>query len=182
MKNTRIIAVKFKISDKKSFQELLEIVDRNRWEKIRRMGIGSFSESDVPDEEEEDDEEQGELTADDVRVVLYAAPSSFATSIIEMAKSETVIAHFTDAEKMISFCIDHKLSCILIDMDPPTDCFQSTDIYVALSMLATQTSCYICTKHHNSAQVETLKKRGAKIVSKPILRKQVVSLLKGKYI
>ncbi len=155
--------------DNRSLEELFAIVERNRWERLRSQHL-SDEESASPADQEVD----ADISPEDVKVVLFGTEGPFAFSMIEMFRQETVIAFFDDPERMISFCLSHKIKKFLLDLDPPTDCYKSTDIFNALKMLMPDCSPFLCTKRPNSLEAGTLRFQGAAMIEKPILRKDVV--------
>jgi hypothetical protein len=166
----------FKSSDKKKVDEILSIAERNRMDRLRKPGRAD--EVREHDANGNDYQNGSELTADDVRVVLFAAPSLFATSIIKMAETETVITHFEDHDAMMSFCMEHsRLSKVFIDLDPPSDVNKAINVYMELSMAMPAIKQFVFTIDKSSSVAETLKLRGGVVVQKPILRKQFLELL-----
>ncbi len=153
--------------DKETLDELLEIIERNRWDRLRKRQL----ENEIS--EENFDFEDEEVSPDNVRLVLFGAESSFTKSLIEMFRIITVIGYFRDPENMITFCLDHSVPNILFDVDPPTDCYQVMDIFASVKMLIPSIRTFVCTGRKNSVEVEHLKMYGATILEKPILRNKV---------
>lgn len=146
---------------------LLEIIERNRWEKLRQQTNGT-QEEDVYEYNESDD-----LNAKDVKLVLYSAPSPLADSLIAMLSRETVICAFSDPEKLISFCNKFYILFVMMDLDPPTDIHMAFDVFSALSIINPSITFFACTKRINSKEKEYLLKNGVNILEKPVLRKQI---------
>ena len=154
--------------DKESFDKLLEIIDRNRWDRLRKRQ--EQVDSNVVDALESDDTE---LSPDTVRVVLFGTECPFIHSMIEMLRKETVIAFLSDPEKMITFCMDHPIPNVIIDIDPPSDYHLVMDAFASVRILLPDTRIFACSSRKNSIEVEHMKMHGATILDKPILRKQV---------
>lgn len=158
----------------KSLEELISIVERNRWNRLQQRGflIGKSADLNI-DANSFEEPQTDNLTADEVKLVLFSSPSAFTFSIIEMFKVETVIAHFQDPEEMIAFCLDHSKRIILLDLDPPTDSRIVNDVFVSLYMLLSPLQAFACTSRKDSVEAKGIELRGASIIAKPILRKQV---------
>lgn len=153
--------------DKETLEELLAIIERNRWDRLRKRQL----ENEISEENIDFEDEQ--ISPDSVRVILFGAESPFIKSMIEMFRVITVIGYFRDPENMISFCLDHQVPNILFDVDPPTDCYQVMDIFASVKMLIPSVRIFVCTGRKNSVEVEHLKMYGAAILEKPILRNKV---------
>ncbi len=146
---------------------LLEIIERNRWDVLRR-------ETERKEQEEEYDEDDSEeITARDVKIVLYAAPSPLTNSLVAMFRKETVISVFDDPEKLISFCSKYLTQYVMMDLDPPSNSHMALDVFTALRIINQNITFFACTKHVNSKEKEYLIKNGVNILEKPILRKQI---------
>lgn len=154
--------------DKESVDKLLEIIERNRWDRLRKRQEQGESVS-----EEQFETDTVDLSPDNVKVVLFGTESPFISSMIEMMRVETVIAYIDDPEKMITFCMDHPVQNILFDCDPPSDCHLIMDAFASVRMLLPSARVFGCTSRKSSLEVEHLKLHGAIILDKPILRKQV---------
>jgi hypothetical protein len=154
--------------DKESFDKLLEIIDRNRWDRLKKRQ----EQLDNIDEEELESDNT-ELTPDAVKVVLFGAECPFIHSMIEMLRTETVIAFLSDPEKMITFCMDHPIPNVIIDIDPPSDYHVVMDAFASVRILLPETRIFACSSRKSSIEVEHMKMHGATILDKPILRKQV---------
>jgi len=150
---------------------LLEIIERNRWEKIRRL----TKERDETTEETEP--EDGEIKPDDVRIVVFASETPFSKSLEIMLSDETVIADFNDPEKAINFICDNNIKNVVFDIDPPSDTSHALDVLNAVKILSPSTHHFACTKRMTSQERELFERQGAVILEKPILRKQVKWLL-----
>lgn len=156
--------------DSKSIEDLFEIVERNRWERLREHHL-----SDEPPELDPFEAiVDNDLKPEDVRIVLFGKEGPFAFSMIEMFRTETAIAFFDDPERMISFCLTYKITHYLLDLDPPADCYQATDIYNALKMLLPESQAHVCTKRPQSLEARGLKMHGAELFEKPVLRDDVI--------
>ncbi|HEX2959527.1 MAG TPA: hypothetical protein VHO70_22015 [Chitinispirillaceae bacterium] len=158
--------------DYHKMESLLEIIERNRWEKIRRLT------------DEHDDEavevivtEEGEITSVDVRIVVFASETPFRNSLEIMLSEETVIADFNDPEKAINFVCDNKIKNVVFDIDPPSNVSHALDVLNALKILNPAIHHFACTKRMTSQEKELFERQGAVILEKPILRKQVAWLL-----
>lgn len=153
--------------NEEKFDELLTIIERNRWDRLRHR-----SEQEEPTEEvvETDDPE---LSPDNVKVVLFGAESVFTTSLIEMFRAVTVIAYFNNAESAITFCLDHAVPNIIFDIDPPTDGHLVTDCFASIRMLSSSMRVFVCSGRKQSLEVDYFKIHGANILDKPILRNHV---------
>jgi hypothetical protein len=154
--------------DKESFDKLLEIIDRNRWDRLRKRQDLDSNEAEAL---ESDDTE---LSPDAVKVVLFGIECPFVHSMIEMLRTETVIAFLSDPEKMITFCMDHPIPNVIIDIDPPSDYHVVMDAFASVRILLPDTRIFACSSRKSSIEVEHMKMHGATILDKPILRKQVV--------
>jgi hypothetical protein len=152
---------------------LLEIIDRNRWEKIRRLT------SDDVEIKEENTAEEGEISAADVQAAVFASDTPFSQSIEKMLSDETVIAAFSDPEKAISFTCDNSIPNIILDIDPPSNTFHALDVFNALKILNPSIHFFVCTKRMTSQEKELFERQGAIIIEKPVLRKQVKWLIKN---
>jgi hypothetical protein len=152
---------------------LFEIIDRNRWEKIRRQTSG---EKDITEENIEDTEN---ITARDVQAVVFASETPFSQSLETMLSNETVIAAFSDPEKAINFTCDNSIHNIILDIDPPSNPFHALDVLNALKILNPLIQIFVCTKRITSQEKELCERQGASILEKPILRKQVKWLIKN---
>jgi hypothetical protein len=155
--------------DKESFDKLLEIIDRNRWDRLRKRQ----EQLEDSDADELEPDETG-LSPDTVKVVLFGTDCPFMHSMIEMLRKETVIAFLSDPEKMITFCMDHPIPNVIIDIDPPSDYHLVMDAFASVRILLPDTRVFACSSRKNSIEVEHMKMHGAKILDKPILRKQVL--------
>lgn len=157
--------------------KLLEIIERNRWDRLKKRQEQNGFASTIEDEIklEADD---ASLSPDNVKVVLFGSKSPFIESMIEMLKSETVIAYFDDPEKMISFCLDHPVPNLLCDIDPPSDCHLVTDAFASLRMLHPNVRIFVCSSRKCSLEVDYFKMHGGILFEKPILRKQVEKFCK----
>jgi len=155
--------------DKESFEKLLEIIDRNRWDRLRKRQE-QLDDSDV---NELESDETG-LSPDSVKVVLFGTECPFIHSMIEMLRRETVIAFLSDPEKMITFCMDHPIPNVIIDIDPPSDYYVVMDAFASVRILLPDTRIFACSSRKSSIEVEHMKMHGATILDKPILRKQVL--------
>ena len=160
-------------------KELLDIIERNRWEVIRKHHISKDPESDHTNETKNEEESNNEtlINSSDVQVVLFAALTPFSESIITMFSKETVIARFEDPEKAIRFCCDNAISYVLLDLDPPTDGSSVLDVFSALKILHDPTTFFAFTKFSNSVEAISLHKRGSHIIEKPVFRKQVLHIV-----
>ncbi|NLD92839.1 MAG: hypothetical protein GX639_09245 [Fibrobacter sp.] len=154
--------------DKESFDKLLEIIDRNRWDRLRKR-----QEQLDNVEEEELESDDTELSPDTVKVVLFGTECPFIHSMIEMLRNETVIAFLSDPEKMITFCMDHQIPNLILDIDPPSDYNLVMDAFASAKILLPDTRIFACSSRKSSIEVEHMKMHGAVILDKPILRKQV---------
>jgi hypothetical protein len=159
--------------DSHKMASLLEIIERNRWEKIRRL----TKERDETIEEIET--EGGEITPGDVRVVVFASETPFRNSLEIMLSEETVIADFNDPEKAINFICDYKIKNLVVDIDPPSNTSHALDVLNALKILNPSIHLFACTKRMTSQEKELFERQGALILEKPILRKQVKWLLRN---
>jgi hypothetical protein len=153
--------------DKEKLDELLVIIARNRWDRLRRRQeqLGAI--------EDDVQVENPEISPDSVRIVLFGTESPFIKSIIEMFRVITVIAYFDNPEGMITFCLDHPVKNILFDIDPPTDCHLAMDAFASIRMLLPNLSVFVCSGRKMSLEVDHFKMYGATVMEKPILRKQV---------
>jgi hypothetical protein len=153
--------------DKEKMDELLAIIERNRWDRLRRR------QEQVDTVEEEVQVEDPKVSANSVRVVLFGTESPFIKSMIEMFRVVTVIAYFDNPENMITFCLDHPVPNILFDVDPPTDCHMAMDAFASIRMLLPYLRVFVCSGRKMSLEVDHFKMYGATVLEKPILRKQV---------
>jgi hypothetical protein len=157
--------------DSHKMASLLEIIERNRWEKIRRL----TNERDETTEEFEI--EEGVITPGDVRMVVFASETPFRNSLEIMLSEETVIADFEDPEKAINFICDYKVKNVVFDIDPPSNASHALDVLNALKILNSSIHLFVCTKRMESQEKKLFERQGAVILEKPILRKQVKWLL-----
>lgn len=157
--------------DSRKMASLLEIIERNRWEKIRRQ----TKEHDELIGEIESDE--GGITPKDVRIVVFASETPFKNSLEIMLSEETVIADFNDPEKAINFICDNSIKNAVFDIDPPSNTSHALDVLNALKILNPTIHLFACTKRMTSQEKELFERQGAYILEKPILRKQVQWLL-----
>ena len=153
--------------EKEKLDALLLIIERNRWDRLRRRQM----ENEVFEETIETEDQ--DISPDNVRVVLFGTECPFTKSIIEMFRAITVIAYFDNPETMITFCLDHPVPNILFDIDPPTDCHQTMDAFASIRMLLPSVRNFVCSGRKKSLEVEHFKMYGATVLEKPILRKQV---------
>lgn len=146
---------------------LLEIIERNKWEILRHQ-------TEVEEQEEILEHTQSEdVAAQDVKMVLYAAPSSLTDSLVAMLSHETVVSAFDDPERLISFCNKYHILFVMMDLDPPTDSHLAFDVFSALRIINPDITFFACTKRINSKEKEYLIRNGVIILEKPILRKQI---------
>ena len=150
--------------------QILEIIERNRWEKIRRL-------TDLGSEYTSVDETDQELSASDVEIVLFGAETPFSTSMITMISQETVIALFSDPEKAIDFCCCQSIQNIIIDIDSPTDSHHALDVYTVLKILNHDMRFFICSKRQHSLERDYFEKHHTQVIMKPVLRKQVMGIM-----
>jgi hypothetical protein len=153
--------------EKEKLDELLTIIERNRWDRLRRRQ----EQKDVIEEDVQ--VESPGISPDSVRVVLFGAENSFTKSMIEMLRVVTVVAYFDNPENMITFCLDHTVPNILFDIDPPTDCHMAMDAFASIRMLLPYLRVFVCSGRKMSLEVDHFKMYGATVLEKPILRKQV---------
>lgn len=146
---------------------LLEIIDRNRWEKIRRLTRNDTETG------EKNTTEEGDISAADVQAVVFASDTPFGQSIAKMLSDETVISTFSDPEKAINFTIDNSILTIILDIDPPSNPFHALDVFNALKILNPSIQVFVCTKRMTSQEKELFERQGSTIIEKPVLRKQV---------
>jgi hypothetical protein len=158
---------------KEKLEELLSISERNRWERLKTRQLNSDSISDKKN--------NSEFLIDGAKLVLFGAESAFIRSIIEMFNTVTTIAHFDNPENMITFCLDHAIQAIILDIDPPTDVHIVMDVFASLKMLLPISKIFVCSSRKKSLEVEHFKIFGATILEKPFLRKQV-QLFCNKYL
>jgi hypothetical protein len=157
--------------DSHKMASLLEIIERNRWEKIRRL-------TKEREETTEDIEaEEGDIKPDDVRIVVFASETPFSKSLEIMLSEETVIADFNDPERAINFICDNKIKNVVFDIDPPSNTSHALDVLNALKILNPDIHLFACTKRMTSQEKELFERQSAIILEKPILRKQVKWLL-----
>ncbi len=146
---------------------LLEIIDRNRWEKIRRLTSNDFETG------AKDTTEEGDICAADVQAVVFASDAPFGQSLQQMLSDETVIAAFSDPEKAINFIVDNSILTIILDIDPPSNPYHALDVFNALKILNPSIQVFVCTKRMTSQEKELFERQGSTIIEKPVLRKQV---------
>lgn len=157
--------------DSHKMASLLEIIERNRWDKIRRQTkerIDSVQNTEIDEEE---------IAAEDVRIVVFAAETPFSDSLEKMLSRETVIAAHVDPEKAINFICDNSIKNVVFDIDPPSNTSHALDVLNALKILNPSIQLFACTKRMTSQEKELFERQGAIILEKPILRKQVARLL-----
>lgn len=159
--------------DSHKMASLLEIIERNRWEKIRRL-TKEREETEVTTEFED-----GEITSRDVRIVVFGSETPFRSSLEIMLSEETVIADFIDPEKAINFICDNNVKNVVVDIDPPSNTSHALDVLNALKILNPAIHFVACTKRMTSQEKELFERQGAVILEKPVLRKQVKWLLKN---
>jgi hypothetical protein len=156
-----------KYLDQEKVEKLLSIIERNRWDRLRRRG----EQQDIVEEIVE--ETEGKISPDSVRVAIFGAESAFTKSLIEMFRVVTVITYFENPESLITFCLDHPVPNIIFDIDPPTDFHLVVDAFAATKMLLPSVLIFACTGKKRSAEIDYLTLHGATILEKPILRNQV---------
>ncbi len=164
------------VLDHNRIAQLLEIIERNRWNVVKKKAV---------EEQEEEVFEESENTVDisarDVQLVLYAAESPLRDSLIAMFSKEIVITAFDDPEKIITFCCDYHTKFIMMDLDPPSDSKLALDVFSALSIMRTDIVFFACTGKINTTDKIYLIKNGVNVLEKPILRKQIQWII-DKYI
>lgn len=145
---------------------LLEIIERNKWEILRR-------ETEREELEETAVTSTEYLEPKDVKMVLYAAPTPLTDSLVSTLSHETVIASFDDPERLISFCSKYQIKFVLLDLDPPSDCHVAFDIFSALKIIDNSITFSACAKRIGPKEKQYLIKNGVSILEKPILRKHI---------
>lgn len=173
--------------ERKSLEELLEIIERNRQENLLRKreayeGLYSahFGGEQQDIEGERSAAEQPlALGARDVKVVIFGADSPFSSSLIAMLSRMTVVCCFNHAEKAINFCLEYGIGGLIIDLDAPTDVHVAMDVYFALTILNPAMKILLCTKSIISLEARTLHAKGAELFQKPFLRIHAEELVHG---
>jgi hypothetical protein len=156
--------------------QLLEIIERNRWDILKRRT--NDANPTVLEDENSDDVIVEDVSAKDVQIVLYAAPSPFTDSLVIMFSKETVIASFDEPEKTITFCFDNQTKFLMMDLDPPSDSHLILDVFSAIKILKPDTTFFAFTKRVNSPEKDYLHKNGVVIIEKPVFKKQVNDIVR----
>jgi hypothetical protein len=149
--------------DNQKITRLLEIIERNKWEILRRE-----AENDTPEDEPAED-----LEPKDVKLVLYAAQTPLTDSLVSALSHETVITAFDDPERLISFCSKYQIKFVLLDLDPPCSCHTAFDIFSALKIIDNSITFFACAKRIGHNEKQYLLNNGVTILEKPILRKHI---------
>ncbi|KMQ51058.1 hypothetical protein CHISP_1981 [Chitinispirillum alkaliphilum] len=169
----------------KEIEKLLAVIKRNKEKNLsnsKQAYEGLYSQNQNNDQQtQEEDQAENTLKPSDVKLVLFGAESPFLRSIAEMLSAMIVITAFDDPEKTINFTLEYQIKHVILDLDPPTDCFESINIFSAIKTLDPDIKMYACTKTPLSNEAGGLKHKGAIILPKPLWRKQIESFVK-KYI
>ncbi len=152
--------------------KLLEIIERNKWEILRKE-----TENEEP-EKITVEKQAGDLQPKDVKMVLYAAPTPLTDSLVNTLSHETVITAFDDPEMLISFCSKYQIKFVLMDLDPPSNCHLAFDIFAALKIIDHNIMFFACAKRISSKEKQYLLKNDVTIIEKPILRKHIEWIVK----
>ncbi len=168
-----------------NIEKLLAVIKRNKEKNLsnsKQEYDGLFSGgSDSCDTERYDGDHEGEesgIGPNDVKLVLFGAESPFLTSISDMLSALVVITGFSDQENIIRFVLEYGIKHVIVDLDSPTDCFESINIFSALKTLVPDVSVYACTKTPLSDEAQGLKHKDAVILPKPLFRKQIEEFVK----
>lgn len=101
-------------------------------------------------------------------IIVFGQNSFFLKRLIESLKSTYTVTHFDDIEEACDYCTSHTVSYILLDMDPPTDWKQSTDLFTNTKMVNPNTLIFLATGNKNWVPVGTLVHQGGILVEKPV--------------
>ena len=153
--------------DSQKIARLLEIIERNKWEKLRQEAENKETERIALEEQAED------LEPKDVKLVLYAAPTPLTDSLENTLSRETVITVFDDPERLISFCNKYQIKFVLLDLDPPCSIHIAFDIFSALKIIDHSITFFACAKRIGLKEKQYLLKNDVTILEKPILRKHI---------
>jgi hypothetical protein len=149
---------------KERLEELLSIIERNRWERLKKRQLKSGIEI---------GEAVSETSSTNITVVLFGVECPFTQSLIEMFRTLTGIAFFDDPEQVIAFCLDNEIKAVLMDIDSPTDVHVVKDVFASLKMLMPISKLFVCTRRGASLEAQHFKMFNSTILGKPILLKQV---------
>lgn len=152
--------------DSQKIARLLEIIERNKWEILRR-------ETEREELEEIAVARTADLEPKDVKMVIYAAPTPLTDSLVSALSHETVITAFEDPERLISFCSKYQIKFVLLDLDPPSDFHIALDIFSALKIIDSSITFFACAKRISPKEKQYLLKNEVSIIEKPILRKHI---------
>lgn len=162
---------------KERLEKMLHIVERNKQyqqelEQKLEKKIGEIKDY------LHDDEEEKEITAHDVKIVLFAAESPFSNSFIEMCMKKTVLTSFDDAEKALEFCLRYRKKNLILDMDTPTDPDAARDLFTTMKTARPDTNIFLCTNRSNSREVMLLNAKEGIILKKPLFYKDIEHFIK----
>lgn len=154
--------------DSQKISRLLEIIERNRWEILRKEAENNEAEKIALLEEQAED-----LEPKDVKLVLYAAPTPLTESLVNTLSHETVITAFDDPETLISFCSKYQIKFVMLDLDPPCSYHVAFDIFSALKIIDHSITFFACAKRIGLKEKQYLLKNDVILMEKPILRKHI---------
>lgn len=114
---------------------------------------------------------QKEPASEKVRkeIIFYGKMSLFLKNMIRTLTSTYTVSCFDNQDTACTYCIDNDISCILLDMDEPTDWKMSTDVFTTIKTLNPNVKFLLFAKKLNSTPVQTLISQGAIPFSKPVL-------------
>ncbi|MDG5816120.1 hypothetical protein QA601_13585 [Chitinispirillales bacterium ANBcel5] len=166
----------------KDLESLLSVIERNRQENLKnsREEFSGLYSDNFSENEEDDSESAPDCSVEpgDVKLVIFAEQSPFLTSLTNMLSAMTVAALFDNPEKAINFSLEYKVKNVLVDLDKPTNCYQSINVFSALRTISPETKVFVCTNRPLSNNAGGLKHKGGVILPKPMFRKQTEDLVK----
>jgi DNA-binding NtrC family response regulator len=116
----------------------------------------------------------------EIRVVVYGIASPFMTGFLEALKKQCEFESFDDFDNAISYCFDHDIQTVILDMDPPTDWKMATDIFTNVRTMKPKVHFILMTKTPESVPVLTLAAQSAEVLEKPFGIEKLMHAMKPK--
>jgi len=112
-------------------------------------------------------------------VVMYGAASSYMETAKEYISRTHNVMLYTEVEDAIDYCLNNKVTNVILDMDEPTDWRMSTDVFSTVKTIHPDAWFLLCTRDKKQVPVLTLESKGAVVIGKPLITTELQTFLEN---
>lgn len=111
-------------------------------------------------------------------IVVFGSVSSFMAGLLDALEKQRDFEPFSNPDMAISYCFDHEVKTVILDMDPPTNWTMSTDVFTNVRTMKPKVHFIVLTKTPQAVPIRTIAAQGADVLEKPFAIEMLVHAIK----